>query len=282
MPHCLLVVHAHPDDEVFSTGGTIARYAAAGDRVVVVYATNGEAGEMHDAERDPEEARQRLGEIRRDEARAACQILGVTDVVFLDYRDSGMKDTEDNQNPANFMNAPLDEAVNRLLAVMQDTRPQVVITYDTDGGYGHPDHVKTNVVTTAAFERAHQEPWGPKKLYYSTRSREGFRRYAYGLREHGVEIPWIRGDFNFDEYGVPDEDITAHIDIASYVPLKQQALGVHRTQIPPEFFYLSIPSEALSDVAGVEYFMRIEPPHHRGEREEDVFAGLPTQDTVVA
>src|SRR5579875_1801624 len=108
--HCLMAVHAHPDDEVFSTGGILAKYAAAGDRVVVVYGTRGESGEMHDPDRNPEEAIPRLGEIREEEARAACAILGVTDVYFLGYRDSGMADTEENKNPANFMNASLDEA----------------------------------------------------------------------------------------------------------------------------------------------------------------------------
>ena len=112
---CLMAVHAHPDDEVFSTGGILAKSAQQGDRVVVVYCTNGEAGEMHDADLVPEEAIPRLGEIRMEEARKACALLGVTDVVFLGYRDSGMKDTEENAHPAAFTNAALDEAAQRLI-----------------------------------------------------------------------------------------------------------------------------------------------------------------------
>lgn len=269
-----MAVHAHPDDEIFSTGGILAKYAAAGDRVTVVYGTNGEAGEMHDPDRDPEEAIPRLGEIRRQEVLEATRILGVSDVYFLGYRDSGMADTEENKNPANFMNAPLDEAVGRLMDIMRETLPQVVVTYDVDGGYGHPDHIMTNRVATEAFKRAQGESWAPRKLYYSARSREGFRRYVEGMRAHGVEIPWVKSDFNFDEYGVSDSEITAHIDVAPYVPLKKQALAVHRTQISPDFFYLTIPDETLTATQGMEYFVRILPPPSEGEQEDDLFAGM--------
>jgi LmbE family N-acetylglucosaminyl deacetylase len=279
---CLMLVHAHPDDEVFSTGGVIAKYADAGGRVVLVYGTSGEAGETHDPDLDPQDAIARMGEIRQEEARKACAVLGTSDVYFLGYRDSGMKDTEDNKNPAAFMNAPLDEAVGRLLTIMSDTRPDVVITYDESGGYGHPDHVMTHRVAVAAFERARRESWGPKKLYFSARSREGFRRYADALKQWNLKIPWLREDFNFDEYGVPDAEITAHIDISAYAPLKKQALAVHRTQIPAGHFYLSIPDDALSQVSGVEYFVRVYPPHRTGEREDDLFAEVLAEDEAVA
>src|SRR5579875_3604797 len=125
----LMVVHAHPDDEVFSTGGLLARHAEAGERVVVVYGTRGEEGEMHRADLDPDEARTRLGELREEEVRQAAAILGVKEIYFLGYRDSGMRDTEANANPDAFMNAPLDEAVGRLVAIMRETQPQVVVTY---------------------------------------------------------------------------------------------------------------------------------------------------------
>ena len=271
---CLMVVHAHPDDEVFSTGGILATYAAAGDRVVVVYGTRGEAGEMHHPDLDPAEAIPRLGEIREQEARKACEILGVTDVHFLGYRDSGMADTEENKNPDNFMNAPLDEVAGRLLDIMRDTEPQVVVTYDEGGGYGHPDHIMTNRVTTEAFRRAQGHPWAPQKLYYSARSREGFRQQVEELRRLELTIPWLREDFNFDEYGVPDAQITATIDISARVLLKRRALEVHRTQIRPEFYYFSVPDDRVRELFGREYFIRIEPPAREGEHEDDLFAGL--------
>lgn len=281
-PQTLMVVHAHPDDEVFSTGGVIAKYASAGGRVVLIYCTGGEAGEMHDPDRDPADAMARLGEIRREEVRRACAILGTDELYFLGYHDSGMKDTDANKNPDAFMNAPLTEAADRLLTVMRETQPDVVVTYDESGGYGHPDHVMTNRVTVAAFEKARSEPWGPKKFYFAARSREGFRRYVEGLTELGLSIPWVKEDFNFDEYGVPNAEITAHIDVAPYVALKKRALAVHRTQIKPDSFYLSIPDEALSQVSGVEYFMRAHPPPRTEEREDDLFAEVLENSEAVA
>ncbi len=269
---CLLVVHAHPDDEVFSTGGILARYAEEGDRVVVVYCTNGDAGEMYDPDYDAERDLPRLGEIRQAEARRACSLLGVTDVFFLGYRDSGMKDTDENHNPTNFANAPLAEAAERLERIMSETAPQVVVTYDTDGGYGHPDHVKTHEVTDAAFEHYLANGGEDAMLYYSARSREGFREYVETLRRYDVEVPWVKGDFNFDAYGVPESEITANVDISKYVPLKKAALSVHKTQIKPDFFYLRIPDEALAAAAGREYFVRISPPPEPGRTVTDLFS----------
>jgi N-acetyl-1-D-myo-inositol-2-amino-2-deoxy-alpha-D-glucopyranoside deacetylase len=266
-----MAVHAHPDDEVFSTGGILAKYAADGARVVVVYCTRGEEGEIHHPELDPEEAKERLGEIREAEVREAARILGVSEIYFLGYRDSGMRDTESNANSAAFMNAPLEDATQRLLEIMRQTQPQVLVTYDEEGGYGHPDHIMANRITVAGYEAAHSEPWGPDKLYYAARSREGFRQQVLGMRELGIEIPWVKDDFNFDEYGVPDDEITAHLDVSTYMGLKQQALAVHRTQIPADFFYLQLPADALAKYAGIEYFVRVAPPSQPGEHEDDLF-----------
>ncbi len=269
-----MVVHAHPDDEVFSTGGILAKYAHAGDRVAVVYCTRGEAGEMHNADLNAEEAMLRLGDIREEEAHEANTVLGVTNVYFLGYRDSGMAGTKENKNPAAFMNVPMEESVARLMDIMREVEPDVVVTYGEDGGYGHPDHVMTHRITLEAYGRSQGEDWAPKKLYYSARSREGFRRQVEQFAELGFKFPWISDDFNFDEFGAPDSEITAHIDISSYVSLKKRALAVHRTQIPSDFFYLSIPDEALVSAAGHEYFLRIVPPPEHGEHETDLFAGL--------
>lgn len=276
----LMAVHAHPDDEVFSTGGILARYAHQGVRVVVVYCTRGEAGEMHHPELVPEEAIPRLGEIREGEVREAANVLGISDVVFLGYRDSGMKDSPENNDPRAFMNASLQEATDRLLAVMRETSPQVLVTYDEEGGYGHPDHIMAHRITVEAFHRAHGEPWGPEKLYTAARSREGFREQVEEMRRLGIEFPWISADFNFDEYGVPDDEITAHIDVAAYTRLKQAALAVHRTQIPEDFFYLRVPDDVLARYAGVEYFLRVVPPPTAGEREDDLFAGTRQREAV--
>jgi LmbE family N-acetylglucosaminyl deacetylase len=271
---CLMLVHAHPDDEVFSTGGIIARYRAAGDRVVTVYCTNGEAGEIHHPELVEDEARPRLGQIRQDEARAALRILHDAEPIFLGYRDSGMKDTEDNANPAAFMNVPLDEAVGRLIEVIRATGPQVIVTYDENGGYGHPDHIMANRIATEAFNRTRSEEWGPKKLYYTAASREGFKRQAEGLASLGLKVPWLDDDFDFDQYGSPNEDLSAIVDVSPHAHLKKHALAVHRTQIPGDFFFLQIPDEALQQFGGWEYFRRIWPPHRAGEQETDLFDGI--------
>jgi LmbE family N-acetylglucosaminyl deacetylase len=272
-------VHAHPDDEVFSTGGLLAKHAAAGDRTVVVYCTNGEAGEILDESLDPEEARPRLGEIRRQEVAEAVRLLGVSDVRFLGYRDSGMKDTEDNNHPDAFMNVPVDAAAERLLAIIRETRPQVVVTYDEEGGYGHPDHIMANRITVHAFRRAREEGLPVQRLFYPARSREDFRRWVEGLRDLGLEIPWVRGDFNFDEYGVPEAELSAIVDISEFAPLKKQALAVHRTQIKPDFFYLSIPDELMRQFQGREFFQQIEPPRPPGSPSDDLFDGLDTENT---
>lgn len=270
-----MVVHAHPDDEVFRTAGIYARYAAAGDHVVAVYATRGEEGETHGLDLGAEEAKARLPEIREREVRDACALLGVRDVRFLGYRDSGMTGWESN-NPAAFMNVPVNEAAGQLLAIMRETRPQVVVTYDEqgDGGYGHPDHIMANSVTVAAFQRAHCEDWGPQKLYYTASSRESFRQYVDVLRRYGMQIPWVREDFDFDEHGLPEAEITAHIDIRPYALLKKRALAVHRSQIPSDFYYFAIPDEAMAEVSGVEHYVRVYPPPRPGEHEDDLFVGI--------
>ena len=271
-----MVVHAHPDDEVFRTAGIYAKYAAAGDHVVAVYATRGEEGETFGLDLEAEESRVRLPEIREREVREACALLGVSDVRFLGYRDSGMGGWDSNDNPAAFMNAPVDEAAGQLLAIMRETRPQVVVTYDEqgDGGYGHPDHVMANSVTVAAFQRAQCEEWAPEKLYYTASSREAFRRYVDVLRQYGMQIPWVREDFNFDEHGLPDTEITARIDIRPYALLKKRALAVHRSQIPSDFYYFAIPDEAMVEASGVEHYVRVYPPPRPGEHEDDLFAGI--------
>jgi LmbE family N-acetylglucosaminyl deacetylase len=279
---CLMAVHAHPDDEVFSTGGTLAKNAAAGHRVVVVYCTRGEVGEIHHSELDPDAARANLGALREQEARAACELLGVTDVYFLGYRDSGMVDTPDNENPAAFANASLEEASSRLLAIIRETRPQVLITYNERGGYGHPDHVMAHKLTTEVFKRAESTSYAPKKLYYTTASREGFRDYIDGLSRLGLKIPWMEHieDFDFASYGLPDAEISAHIEIGQWGPLKKRVLAVHRTQIKPDFFYFSIPDEAFHDVANIEYFQRMFPTSQPGEHEEDLFDGIEMRETA--
>src|SRR5260370_42212009 len=151
----LLLVHAHPDDESISTGGVMMKAKAHGHRVVLVTATRGEVGEIHNM--DEAESRPHLAEIRTRELKAADEILGVDRQEFLCYRDSGMVDTADNKDPRTFHQAPLDEAAARLAVFIREERPDVVVTWAEDGGYGHPDHIKARQVTNAALDTMEQE-----------------------------------------------------------------------------------------------------------------------------
>src|SRR5215210_7359378 len=150
-PLTLMAVHAHPDDEVLSGGGALARYAAEGQRVALVTCTDGAVGEIVDAALATPET---LAEVRAEELRAACAILGVTAQHFLGYGDSGMMGTPENDNPRCFWRADLDEATGRLVALIRQHRPQVLLTYDANGFYGHPDHIQAHRVTAAAFDAA--------------------------------------------------------------------------------------------------------------------------------
>src|SRR5919202_860339 len=178
-PLTLMTVHAHPDDEAIGTGGILARYAAEGVQTVLVTCTRGEVGEIV----DPSVAQpDNLADVREAELRAACAILQVSAQHYLGYRDSGMIGTPENDDPRSFWRADLDEAVGRLVALIRRYRPQVLVTYDENGFYGHPDHIQAHRVTVAAFEAAGDAtrypeqglaPWAPQKLCYSTVPRNG-------------------------------------------------------------------------------------------------------------
>ena len=155
----VLLVHAHPDDECFATAGLIARTVAEGRRVDLVTCTGGEEGEIHDPELDPEGAKPRLKEIRRGELQCSVEALrgegpGTLELHLLGYRDSGMMGTESNARPDVFWNADLDEATGKVVAIVRETRPRAIVTYDSNGNYGHPDHINAHRVAVAAWEAA--------------------------------------------------------------------------------------------------------------------------------
>lgn len=276
----LMAVHAHPDDEVITTGGVLARAASEGKRTVLVCATRGEVGQIVDPELDRPDVRERLGEVREEELRRACEILGVQDLYFLDYHDSGMAGTPENEDPRAFANADPKEAAGRLVAIMRRTRPDVVITYDAKGGYGHPDHIATHRATIDAFHAAGDPeqypeagaPWRPRKLYYVGWPRSEMRRMRQVMEEAGREA-WFDEEF-IENFGVPDEDITAVVDVRACVPKLIEALRAHRTQITSDWFLTDIPGYTVDQTMGTEMFTRVVPPHQSGEREDDVFAGL--------
>jgi LmbE family N-acetylglucosaminyl deacetylase len=193
-----MAVHAHPDDEVVFTGGTLLNYARRGVQTVLVTATGGEEGEIHDPDLNPEEARPRLREIRLEELRRGIALLELTHSELLGYRDSGMVGTEPNANPDNFHNADLETATRQLVALVRKYKPEVLLTYDEFGAYGHPDHIKCNVITHKAYDLSGDptyapelgEPWTPLKLYYTHWNEEGWLKAREVMKERGIKSPW--------------------------------------------------------------------------------------------
>ena len=278
-PLTLMAVHAHPDDEAIGTGGTLARYAAEGVQTVLVTCTDGAVGEIV----DPTVATpENLVEVRAEELRAACALLDVTALHCLGYRDSGMMGTPENDDPRCFWRADLDEATRRLVALIRQHRPQVLVTYDENGFYGHPDHIQTNRVTVAAFHAAGDParyseqglaPWAPSKLYYTAVPISRMLEFGRRLRELNIEAPFSDDPAEL-EFGTPDERIVAAIDARAYAQRKRDALAVHRSQVGPNTFFLLLPPAAWEEAMGTEYFERplstVPAPAH----EDDLFAGL--------
>jgi N-acetyl-1-D-myo-inositol-2-amino-2-deoxy-alpha-D-glucopyranoside deacetylase len=245
----LLLVHAHPDDESIYTGATMAAYAAEGARVTLVTCTLGELGEIIPPSLAHLAAEQedRLGEYRTGELAAACAALGVTDHRFLGgagrWRDSGMMGTEGNDDPRCFWRADVDEAARALLDVIAEVRPQVVVTYDADGAYGHPDHVQAHRVAWRAWELAGpNSPDGPAKFYATA------------------------------ALGSGPQQVTTEIDASAWFGQKLAAMRAHATQITvdPPFFALS--DGVRRRASGTEHYTLLAGPRGPGIREDDLFA----------
>ena len=258
----LLAVHAHPDDETITTGGTLARYSAEGVRTVVVTCTQGELGWVF----EPSLVGQDVGTLRDHELETACSTLGVGRLVRLGYYDSGMAGAAENARPGAFAGADLGEAAARLVKVLDEERPRVMLAYDETGGYGHPDHVKAHQVAVAAFETAGTAR--PEKLYFVRFPLTWSREFVRGLREAGIDAPGSApagADAGPDlhEIGVPDALVTTAIDVRRYVPTKLAALACHRSQLPPDHFLRRMPPELAQRLWAYEYFSRESGPTSR-------------------
>ncbi len=277
----LLAVHAHPDDEVIGTGGTFVRYGAEGVRTALVCCTRGEEGEIHDPDLDPAEAAPRLGAIREGELRAAAAILGIAELRFLGYRDSGMDGTAANANPHNFMNADPQEAAERLAAILRELQPHVVVTYDPNGGYGHPDHKMAHRITHLAIERAAQggaggEGWTVRKLYYTAIPLSGLLWLNEQMRARGLAAPFDdqNPDLDIRQFAAPDEAITARVDVRGAYDRVQHALRAHRTQIAADDLLLSLPRDLTEQAFAVESYIRAFTAVPAPDQETDLFTGL--------
>jgi N-acetyl-1-D-myo-inositol-2-amino-2-deoxy-alpha-D-glucopyranoside deacetylase len=268
----LLLVHAHPDDESIATGGTMARYAAEGAQVTLVTCTRGEQGEIVPGDLRHLGTGKALADARVDELAAAMKHLGVTDHRFLGpYEDSGMIGTPENERATAFWNADLEEAAGHLVKVIHEVRPQVVVTYDENGGYGHPDHIQAHRVTLLAVEAAKPE-WAVSKVYHcvwggADRRRREAADYAAAGRPGGFELPDLAAKAQ------PEPEPTATIDIAGHLDAKLAAIAAHRTQVTvaADFFALS---DNVAHRAYPEEHYTLAHGTPGADHETDLFAGV--------
>jgi N-acetyl-1-D-myo-inositol-2-amino-2-deoxy-alpha-D-glucopyranoside deacetylase len=288
-------VHAHPDDETINNGATMARYVAEGVGVTLLTCTLGEEGEVLVPELAQLAADQadQLGGYRMGEIAGAMAALGVTDHRWLGgagrYRDSGMMGTPANDHPRAFWNADPDEAVAHAVAVVREVRPQVVVTYDPNGGYGHPDHIQAHRVAMAAVDRAADpgyrpdlgDAWSVAKVYWCCVPRSVLQRGIDALAARGEES-FFQGVTDAAEipFSVPDDEVAAAVDGRAHAAQKDAAMRAYPTQILVDGPFFALSNNLGQEVLGTEYYRLV-----RGERgpagtgpegwEDDLFAGLP-------
>lgn len=288
----ILLVHAHPDDESIATGVTMAKYAQEGAHVTLVTCTLGEEGEIlldhisHLAAHDQDG----LGSHRREELAQAMAELGITDHRQLGepgkYRDSGMIGTPPNDRPDCFWRADLLAAALDLVPVIREVRPQVVITYDDFGGYGHPDHIAAHrttmyAISLAAVKGFHPElgePWDVPKVYWTAFPRSVMRAGIEALRAAGDTSDFALMDPDDLPFTVADELVTAAVDGSGYLDRKMSALAKHASQVNVDGGFFALADGVGSQAFGVEYF-RLAKGEPAGElnaegRETDLFAGV--------
>ena len=279
-------VHAHADDETITMGGLLATCADRGVRTANVCCTDGKLATIVAADMPEESTRPRLAEIRQEELRAACRILGVEQVEFLGYGDSGMWGADSNQLPDAFWKADVDEAVGRLVAHVRAFRPHVVVTYDGVGGYGHPDHIQTHRVALLAVEAAPLktlypqagEPWRVQKLYYTCLPLSFLVRAAEMARAAGMPPPFGVDDPSELPFVTPDEWVTTTVDVRAGIRRKRQALAAHHSQIAPDWPMLAIPEEVSIESFGTEAFQLVISHVQTALPETDVFTGVRAED----
>ena len=270
----LLAAFAHPDDEAFTIGGLLRTYADAGVHTALVCATRGEEGEISDPVLATKES---LGAVREQELRAACAILGVADLSFLDYRDGSLAQANES------------EAIGRLVWHIRRLRPQVLITFDARGGYGHPDHIAIHRITVAAFQKAGDpsqypqhlavglEPYAPQKLYTTVLALSMMTTMRAMLEEAGMSFQpgGTMATIPIEEMGTPDALITTSIPIGDeQLEAKVAAIRAHRTQMDPNGPFGQMTPATLRRLGDFEFLVCIEPPLPGGMDEHDLFTSV--------
>lgn len=286
----LLLVHAHPDDETINNGATMAKYVAEGAKVTLVTCTRGEEGEVlvpelaHYAAAETDQ----LGQHRETELADAMAALGVRDFRFLGaptkkWRDSGMMGTEPNNRSDVFWNADLDEAAGYLVKIILETKPQVMVTYDEFGGYGHPDHIQAHRVAMRAAELAADpahtggESWNIEKIYWNITPRSVIEEGMAKMKEIGSDF---FGTENVDDlpFVKPDEFVTALVDGTPQIEAKMAAMRAHPTQIALDGPFFALSNNLGNQVWGHEYYTLVKgeksEPFDEQDRESDLFAGV--------
>jgi mycothiol S-conjugate amidase len=282
----LLQVHAHPDDEASKGAGTTAKYAAEGVHNVLVCCTGGEAGDILNPAVEHPGSPEAMYDLRMAELAESVRVLGYDSLHMLGYRDSGMPDTEDNARPDNFANAPLDEAVGRLVKIIREERPQVIITYRDDRDfYPHPDHIRVHEISVPAFDLAGDpeaypdagEPWQPLKLYYVSWSIARVKALHQAYLDRGEEsayTSWFERGFDTDR----KDEFTTLIDVGEFLHKRRESLLAHRTQVDPKGHWMRLPDEVIREVFPWEEFTLVrslvDNGVPEGEFEDDLFAGL--------
>ena len=289
----MLLVHAHPDDETINNGATMARYVAEGASVTLLTCTLGEEGEVLVPELEllAAEHADQLGGYRISELSAAMAALGVTDWRFLGgpgrYRDSGMMGTPANDKPRAFWQADLDEAVAHAVAVVREVRPQVVVTYDEHGGYGHPDHIQAHRVAMRAVEAAADPAyrpdlgaaWDAAKVYWCCVPRSVMRQGIEAMAALGEASPFESlGEVDEVPFAVPDELVAAAVDGRAHAGRKDAAMRAHATQITVDGPFFALSNNLGQEVLGTEYYRLVRgqrgPAATREGWEDNLFAGL--------
>lgn len=280
----LMTVHAHPDDEAIYTGGILAHYGSLGVRTTLVTCTRGEEGQIGQADINTRENARQLGDLREAELRCSIRTLGISSYYQLGYRDSGVQGSQSNKHPASFYRADISEAIGKLVEIVRRERPDVLVSYDEKGDYGHPDHIKAHKITSAAFhysgdDRAYpeiREPWQPQKLYYCY-LRPSLRLKA--MREmRGRGIKTHLDDPGFDEGHFRDDPrARTVVDVVSSLQRKLEALLCHRTQVDVYGPIINLSQEFLRDFAGYESFIlakSLAATLGENEAETDLFRGI--------
>ena len=280
----LLLVHAHPDDETINNGVTMAKYAEAGAAVTLVTCTRGEEGEVLVTELAnlASDKDDKLGEHREIELKDAMAQLGINDFRFLGtpnkkWRDSGMMGTPQNERGDVFWQADLDEASLELVKIILEIKPQVLITYDEFGGYGHPDHIKAHRVAMRATELAAEQGWQVSKIYWNTMPRSVIQMGIEKMKEVGSDFFGAQSADDLP-FAKPDELVTTVVSAPEYVPQKLAAMKAHATQISVDGPFFALSNNLGLSVWGDEYYTLVKgekaAPFDSNGRELDIFAGV--------